>query len=141
MKEPITTKEDLPDPLIEIWRSIIVGKQKSWVLFKHGTCVIFMEPAADLSAQALALMREWGPVQVGSSAGDFNVIDAVQAPGWVVTSHHNDIMTYVGPDEVDQPDPDYLYVGLFGREKRDRDAHELEIIHVEDKRAGQGDRE
>jgi hypothetical protein len=138
MKEPITTKEDLPDPLIEIWRSIIVGEQKSWVLFKHGTCVIFMEPATDLSAQALALMGEWGPVQVGSSAGDFNVIDPAQVPGWVVTSHHNDIMTYVDPDEIGQPDPGDLFVGLFGREKRDQDAQELEIIHIEDNRAGQG---
>jgi hypothetical protein len=130
----VTTDSKSFNPLIEFWRTIIIGEQKSWVLFKHGTCVILMEPAADLSAQALVLMREWGPVQVGTSAGDFNVIDPVHAPGWVVTSHHNDIMTYVGPDEMGQPNPGDLFVGLFGREKRDRDAHELEIIHVEEKR-------
>jgi hypothetical protein len=56
----------------------------------------------------------------------------------VVTSHHNDIMTYVDPDEIGQPDPGDLFVGLFGREKRDQDAQELEIIHIEDNRAGQG---
>jgi hypothetical protein len=130
----VTTDSKSFNPLIEFWRTIIIGEQKSWVLFKHGTCVILREPAADLSAQALVLMREWGPVQVGTSAGDFNVIDPVHAPGWVVTSHHNDIMTYVGPDEMGQPNPGDLFVGLFGREKRDRDAHELEIIHVEEKR-------
>jgi hypothetical protein len=134
MESSVTTNSKSFNPLIEIWRTVIIGRQKSWVLFRHGTCVILREPEADLSTQALALMREWGPVQVGTSAGDFNVIDPVHAPGWVVTSHHNDIMTYVGPDEIGQPNPGDLYVGLFGREKRDRDAHELEIIHVEEKR-------
>jgi hypothetical protein len=123
------------NPLVEIWRSIIVGDQKSWVLFKHGTCVIFMEPDADLSVQALALMKEWGPVHAGCSAGDFGTIDLANAPGWVVTSHHNDILTYVGPDEVGEPDPSDLVVGLLGRGKRDLDARELEIIYVKDKRS------
>jgi hypothetical protein len=64
-----------------------------------------MEPEADLSVQALALMKEWGPVHAGGSAGDFGTIDLTNAPGWVVTSHHNDILTYVGPEEVGQPEP------------------------------------
>lgn len=122
------------NPLIEVWRSIIVGDEKSWVLFKNGTCVILMEPEADLSAQALALMKEWGPVHAGSSAGDFGTVDLTNAPGWVVTSHHNDILTYVAPDEIGEPGPTDLVVGLLGREKRDQDARELEIIHVEDRR-------
>lgn len=123
------------NPLIEIWRSIIVGNQKSWVLFKNGTCVILVEPEADLSAQALALIKEWGPVQAGCSAGDFGTIGLTNAPGWVVTSHHNDILTYVAPEEVGQPSPSDLVVGLLGRGKRDQDAQELKIIHVEDKRS------
>jgi hypothetical protein len=122
------------NPLIEIWRSIIVGEQKSWVLFKNGTCVVLIEPETDLVAQATALMKEWGPVGVGCSSGDFGTIDLVNAPGWVVTSHHNDILTYVGPDEVEQPGPNNVVVGLIGRGKRDQDAQELEIVHVEDKR-------
>jgi hypothetical protein len=122
------------NPLIEIWRSIILGDQKSWVLFKNGTCVILMEPEADLSTQAVALMKKWGPVHAGCSAGDFGTINLTNALGWVVTSHHNDILTYVGPGEVGQPDATDLVVGLLGRGKRDQDARELEIIHVEDRR-------
>jgi hypothetical protein len=122
------------NPLVDVWRSIIVGDQKSWVLFKNGTCVILMEPEADLSAQAVALMKEWGPVHAGCSAGDFGTIDLTNAPGWVVTSHHNDILTYVGRDEVGQPAANDAVVGLLGRGKRDRDARELEIIHIEDRR-------
>lgn len=122
------------NPLVEVWRTIIMGGQKSWVLFKNGTCVILMEPEADLSAQATALMKEWGPVHAGSSFGDFSVIHLEATPGWVVTSHHNDILTYVAPDELGRLNPDDLVVGLFGRRKRDQDAQGLEIIHVEDKR-------
>ena len=122
------------NPFIEVWRSIIVGDGKSWVLFKNGTCVILVESEADLSAQALALMKERGPVQAGSSAGDFETIELMNAPGWVVTSHHNDILTYVAPDEIEHYDSSDLVVGLIGRGKRDKDARELEIIHVEDRR-------
>jgi hypothetical protein len=56
------------------------------------------------------------------------------APGWVVTSHHNDILTYVGPDEVGQADLGDVVVRLMGRGKRDLYAREFEINHVEDKR-------
>jgi hypothetical protein len=120
------------NPLIEIWREIILGDQKSWVLFKNGTCVILMEPQADLSAQATALMKEWGPVHAGSSAGDFGTITLDQSAGWVVTSHHNDILTYVGPDETSGTED--VVIGLLGRSKRNQDSQELEIVHVEDKR-------
>ena len=41
----------------------------------------------------------------------------------------------VGPEEVEQPNPDDVVVGLIGRGKRDQDARELAIIHVEDKRS------
>ncbi len=121
--------------LIEIWRTIIVGPEKSWVLFKNGTCVILMEPEADLAPQAVALMKEWGQVYPGCSAGDFGTIDLDNAPGWVVTSHHNDILTYVGPEEVGAESLSDLVVGLIGRGKRDQDAQQLEIIYVEDKRS------
>jgi hypothetical protein len=119
--------------MVETWRQIITGEGKSWVLFAKGTCVILMEPAADLKAQALELMREWGPVHVGSPAGDFNTIELPDGIGWVVTCHHNDILTFVDPTEI-EGEPNDLMVGLFGRSKRDQDAEELQIIHVEDNR-------
>lgn len=129
----------MANPLVERWRDIIVGPEKSWVLFKNGTCVILVEPEADLVAQAIALMKAWGPVRAGSSAGDFSVIALANAPGWVVTCHHKDILTYVDPDEVESRETSDLVIGLLGRSKRDRDAEDLEILHVEDKRAGARD--
>jgi hypothetical protein len=121
--------------LIEAWRATIVGPTKSWVLFEHGTCVILTEPEDDLELQATDLLRDFGPVHAGSSAGDFGVITLTNGLGWAVTSHHNDILTFVGPDEVEAGSPD-VTIGLFGRSKRGQDAAELRVLHVEDRRGG-----
>ena len=99
--------------LVEAWRATINGPDKSWVLFENGTCVILMEPEADLAAQATALLSEYGPVHAGSSFGDFGTITLDDGRGWVVTCHHNDILTFVGPDEV-RPDAEDVVVGLTG---------------------------
>jgi hypothetical protein len=122
--------------LVGIWRSIILGDTKSWVLFENGTCVILIKPDNDLAAQALALMKEWGSVHPGCSAGDFSVVHLASAPGLVVTGHHNDILSYVAPEDVDK-DAEDVVIGLLGRAKRGQDAEELKIIHIEDKRAPQ----
>ncbi|MCU7730227.1 hypothetical protein ODJ79_41475 [Actinoplanes sp. KI2] len=123
------------DPLVVTWRQIIVGDEKSWVLFKHGTCVILVEPGDDLAEQAVAVLREFGPVQPGSPSADFGTITLESAPGWVVTGHHSDVLTYVAPSEISQEDDNLnLAVGLTGRSKRDQDARDLTITHIEDKR-------
>jgi hypothetical protein len=123
----------MSESLIETWRQIIIGEHKSWALFSNGTCVILMQPEADLKRQALELMKTYGPVHSGTPAGDFSVITLEDDPGWVVTSHHPDILTYVSPDEVADQSSD-LVIGLLGRSKRDQDAAELTVIHVEDNR-------
>ena len=77
-------------------------------------------------------MKEWGQVHVGSSAGDFSTITLENERGWVVSSHHNDILTYVDPEEAGDDPPDFL-VGLLGRSKRNLDAETLTVIHIENK--------
>ncbi len=81
-------------------------------------------------------MRVWGPVHVGSPAGDFSTVTLTGYPGWVVTCHHNDILTYVAPGELTPSETESVAVGLLGRSKRDQDSSELQIIHVQDKRTG-----
>ena len=119
--------------LVDIWRRIVVGEGKSWVLFEHGTCVVLKaDPSEGLEEQSKALLKEWGPVVVGTPAGDFDVLDLQDDPGWVVTCHHPDILTYVGADEFPEgAEPNDLIIGLLGRSKRAQDAEELEVVHVE----------
>ena len=128
------------DQLIAVWRKINPADGSPWVLFEHGTCVRLADPDADVFAQARALLREWGPVYPGTSAGDFNVERASGVPGWLVTCHHPDIITFVASSDPEQlPSQDSesvdLAIGLLGRSLRDRDARALGVIHIEDHRA------
>ncbi|WP_030884220.1 hypothetical protein [Streptomyces sp. NRRL F-5053] len=120
------------ETLRDIWQRLLADPHKSWVLFEHGTCVVLTAPEGELAEQATGILREFGPVHAGSSAGDFGMIDPEDVEGWVVTGQHNDVLTYVGPDEPG--DQSQIAVGLCGRSKRHRDGTELNVVHVEDGR-------
>ncbi len=122
-------------PHVPIWRAILDDDQKSWVLFEHGTCVIFVEPRTDLAAQASKILSTWGPVIVGTPSADFNVIDLDNPlTGWVVTGHHPDVLNYVSPQDFKESEPPNFLVGILGRGNREQDAHSLKVIHIEDSR-------
>ncbi|MGW5609518.1 hypothetical protein ACWEWI_26180 [Streptomyces sp. NPDC003753] len=118
--------------LVDVWRRLLTDPRKSWVLFEHGTCVVLTDPDGDLAEQATEVLGKFGPVHAGFPAGDFGVVNVKDADGWVVTGHHQDVLTYVAPDEPS--DRENLAVGLCGRSKRHRDGTELRVVHVEDKR-------
>jgi hypothetical protein len=124
-----------PPDYVTAWQKILIaGYSKSWVLFHNGTAVILVNPTDDLRAQAIDLMKEWGPVHAGCPAGDFSTSKLTDYPGWVVTCHHNDILTYVDPSEVAKGNSTDIAIGMYGRSKRDLDAKELNVIHIEDNR-------
>jgi hypothetical protein len=83
------------DPVEVLRRNIRPGR--AWVLFANGTYVVFTKPVAEMKSAALELLRRWGPVHVGSPAADFSVIGLTGVPGWVVTGHHRDVLTYRRP--------------------------------------------
>jgi hypothetical protein len=121
---------------VEAWRKTLVGA-KVWVLFENGTCVVLVKPEEDPQAQATALLEEWGPVHVGSPSADFSVVTLKNGLGWVVTCHHNDILTLVFKDEIDlgdDGDANTVAIGMAGRGKRRADAEALNVVHVEDMR-------
>jgi len=119
---------------VEIWRKLIIGDNKSWVLFENGTCVTLMEPKEDLATQAIDIMKEYGLVHVGTGSADVGIIKLDNDPGWVVTGHHPDILNYMSPDELKNDNPEDFVVGLLGRYKREMDSESLNITHIEDKR-------
>lgn len=121
------------EPLVETWRDIVSNPSDSWVLFKNGSCVFIDEVADNLAASAAALMAEWGAVQVATPSADFGCIELADKKGWVVTCHSNNILTYVSAQEVPGDKSD-VSIGLTGRCKRELDANELVIIHIEDGR-------
>jgi hypothetical protein len=124
------------ETLVDVWQRLLTDPRKSWVLFEHGTCVVLTAPDGDLAEQATEILRKFGPAHAGSAAGDFGVIDVKDADGWVVTGHHQDVLTYVAPDEPSGQEN--LAVGMCGRSKRHWDGTELHIVHVEDRRGSAG---
>lgn len=124
--------------MIAIWREILVKEENSWVMFENGTCLILLEPEVDLKAQAIEIMKLWGPVVPGTSGGDFSVDVWDDLPGWVVYYHHPDLANYVSPKEFVEESEDQvrndMIIGLIGRNKRNDDSLSLKIVHVEDKR-------
>ncbi|MDY6217016.1 hypothetical protein [Actinobacillus porcinus] len=120
--------------LINAWKEIINSDDKSWVLFENGTCVILMQPELDLEQQAKELLSKYGKVMISSSSADFSVITLNNGKGWIVTSHHPDILTIVLKDEFNK-NYDDLSIGLEGRSCRNWDAEKLNILHIEDIRS------
>lgn len=126
----------MSDAAVAAWKALLDAQPaRSYAVFEHGTVVIFSEPigdANDVAARAAELLGAWGPVHVGTPAGDFSTITLKDHPGWAVTCHHGDVLTWVGPHEA-APDPEddgLLGVGLLGRSKRDQDAAERKVVHV-----------
>lgn len=128
-----TEPEEEEVDLVEVWRKLTDGKATSWVLFEYGTCVMLPDaaPGDDLAESARALMREWGPAHAGTPSGDFSVEAVEGHPGWLVTCHHPDILNYVEPQDTSE-----MMTGLIGRGRRDADAQELTVVHVEERRPG-----
>ncbi len=124
--------EDRIKRLVGFWR-LILKPGRSWVLFEKGTCVICTDPDKDPKEYALEIMKEWGPVYVGTSAGDFNPRAYRDPPGILVAYHHPDILSFVPEDEIQEPDPElHLADGIAARHRRGEDAEALRIVHIEE---------
>ena len=126
------TQEDL----IKHVKKAINLKFKDWVLFSNGTYIIFEELAIDNKREkAIELMREYGLVHVGSPAGDFSVTTLHFTEGWVVSGHCYGMYTYVHPSELKLQEikkSNDVDIGVFGRNKRDKDGKDLNVIFVSD---------
>ena len=107
-------------------------KFQDWVLFENGTYIIFddISTIKDIKEEAIRVMKEFGPVYAGGSAGDFSVIHLNLTEGWLVSGHGYGMYTYVHPSELDSESPNDLEIGLYGRSKRDSDGQNPEIIHI-----------
>ena len=49
--------------------------------------------------KAQALMRGWGGIAVGTLSADFGLTELSDNFGWVVTGYHDNILTFVFPDQ------------------------------------------
>lgn len=114
----------------ELWRQLLPDPALSWVLFRHGSCVLLHGAPADAVAQATALLLAEGPVVAGTASADFDVHPLEGLPGWMVSCHHPAILVHVRPEQVGGEQAALLDVGLVGRDLRDQDAEQPEVVAV-----------
>jgi hypothetical protein len=117
--------------LVNIYKKVITDPSMSWVLFKHGTCVMLLNPEKDIQTQAIKILKEHGSVVAGTPSGDFEVTKIPEIKGWIVTGDYPGIMVYVSMVEGKKKKD--FEIGMIGRTKRELDAKELEVLHIEDK--------
>jgi len=108
---------------------------KNWICFKNGTYIIFENEyrEEEIRRSGLEKMKEFGPVHTGSAGGDFGVISLNMTEGWVISGYGYGIYTYVHPSELESKDPKDYEIGLLGRNKRDLDGINPEIICISSK--------
>jgi hypothetical protein len=116
--------------VVAVLRKVFTGAAHTVVLFRHGTVVLFREPAHDPVAAASAIVKRM-TVMPGGFAGDFGTLSLKDGMGWLVTSHREDVLTYLSPDELESAEKSPLVVGFIGRSKRHLDATEAHVVHVE----------
>ena len=126
------SSEMIPKSLLDNVRLAINPKFQNWVLFENGTYIIFddIKKVGNIENESIQLMKEFGPVNAGGPAGDFNVTSLDKTEGWVVSGHGYGMYTYVNPKELDVNSPDDLTIGLYGRSKRNKDGLKPIIIHI-----------
>jgi len=122
--------------LINHIKLAINPKYQDWVVFKNGTYIIFdkADTIKDINNEALKQMKEFGPVYAGGPAGDFGITTLNKTDGWIVSGHCYGMYTYVNPSELDNENPNDTEIGLFGRNKRNLDGKNSEIIFVNRKK-------
>jgi hypothetical protein len=118
--------------LIEHVKLAINPKFQDWVLFQNGSYIVFnnTDKIEDIRKEAIKIMAEYGPVNIGSTAGDFGVITLKKAQGWSISGHYYGMYTYVHPSEINTLALNESQIGLFGRSKRDLDGQNPVIIYI-----------
>ena len=120
--------------LIDNVKKAINPQFKDWVLFSNGTYIIFEDSTIkNKKDRAIEIMKENGPVYIGSPSGDMSITKLTNTNGWVVGGDYYGMYTYVDLRELKAKginNPKDIDVGLIGRFKRDKDGKIPKVIFV-----------
>lgn len=114
------------EELAIIYRKVIVPELSDWVIFEHGTCVIIYNHLGDLKTEATRVLQKYGSITPGTESADFTVLKVDS--DWIVAGNQPGILNYVSEDKGTGKE-DYE-IGLIGRNQREEDSKELQIVYV-----------
>jgi hypothetical protein len=119
-----------PEVVAGILTDVFVGSAAAFVLFRHGTLVVFDSLPEGVAQRALDIIAAEGPVIPGTPFGDFGTYELRPGQGILVTGHYPRMFTYVSPKQLPDPPPPMMAIGIYGRTMRHLDSEETEIVHV-----------
>ncbi len=123
-KPPVKTKKEIYAPLIFNVQLGIHPKQKNWVLFKHGTYIIFPNQTteADAKRTAIALLQSYNGTTVNTRKSQL-------AKGWIASTTKG-IYNYIDRKKMGRGVPEENAIEQKAIENINRDKKELEIVHI-----------
>lgn len=127
------------DAAIALWRKVLRGPTRCWVLFEHGTCVALAEPGDDPEAEAFRTLTAVGQSRAGEPTADFALIEIPKKDaGWIVTCRDPAVLVHIPREDVGKRGNE-VTVGLLGRSRRLKDAEVPRVVHVEWREPDGGD--
>lgn len=123
-KPPVKTKKEIYAPLIFNVQLGIHPKQKNWVLFKHGTYVIFPNQTSETDARrtAIALLKSYNGTTVNTRKSQL-------AKGWIASTTKG-IYNYIDRKKMGRGVPEENAIVQKAIENINLDKKELEIVHI-----------
>ena len=123
-----------PEQLVTQVQEAVNPIYPNWVLFKHGTYVVFdnKDHMPDLVQKALDLMKEHRPKTAEAYHWDYSVTELHRIEGWSVHGNGYGIYTYVYPREMADLEADMPQVAAFAKAKRALDEAVPEVVYVHD---------
>lgn len=123
-----------PKRLLTYVQSAIIPIYKDWVVFEHGTYVIFdnIDTVPDIQKSALAHLKAYTPKTVLDNNWDFTISDLDETDGWSVYGNGYGIYTFVHATELSMG-ASPLQVGAYAKTKRALDEKNPKIIFISSK--------
>src|SRR6188474_1815723 len=103
---------------VAAYRKIIPPNLNRWVVFRHGTVFVLSEqepgdPEQNPREEAIAFLKEHGPVLPGSPSGDFDTFKVKHGLGWLVRYSMDGMFNLVPQAECPEPE-EPIVIGLMG---------------------------
>lgn len=114
-----------PDERVVVYRTILEDAASIYV-FRNGTAVFSTNPMSE--PEAIALLREEGPVVVGTDSADFHIaVIAEPIPGFIVRYANPSIISFE-PDDAYPLDCPLPLAGNMIRLARHMDSRDLHVV-------------
>jgi hypothetical protein len=103
---------------------------RNWILFENGTYVVVEEEITEERIRKIGMAQmKAARTSREDDISDFLVTKLPKVDGWSVNRNADGMYTYVYLSELGE-NPPQLEIAKLGKEKRDKDAEDLQVICI-----------